>query len=229
MYCLSAAGSCRGTCWHTLRIWQRERLTVMEHSQLFHARALQREAAGSFHLTVTWETLNAVRVPCDRDLKLRALSHQRASTREAALEAAAPNSFQAEREGFLPVTGLKPCLASAWGFGVAFGEGGFHHWMVYPDTGVGERELSWRAETMRRAATWRVSCVIGAGGTRERVETERITSPCKCCIKKGPLSGQSVLICELRFYLCICLCLGLFVYALSCETWQRTVVWSQLG
>lgn len=190
----------------------------MKNSQLFCARALQWEAAGSFHLAVTWETFNAACVACNGGLKLRALSHQRASTTEAALETAAPNSFQAEHEGFLPAMEVKPCLTSAWGFVVVFSEGGFHHWVAYPDMGVRECELSWSTETMRRAATWRISCVVEGGGTWEGVETERITSPCKRCLKRGPLSGKSVLICELWFYL-YCLCLGLFIYALSYETW----------
>ena len=115
--------------------------------------------------------------------------------------------------------GVKPCLASAWGFAVAFGDGGFHHWMVYPDMGVGECELSWSTETMRRAATCRIWCVVEGGGTWERVEAERITSPCKCCLRRGPLNGKRILVCELRFYLCIYLCLGLFIYALSHEIW----------
>lgn len=149
-------------------------------------------------------------------LKIKALSHPKASPIEAPFKTAAPNSFQAEREGFLPVMGVKPCLTSAWGFAVAFGDSGFHHWVVYLDTGVGECELSWSTETMRRPATWRISCVVEGGSVWEGVETESITSPCKHCLKRSPLSGRRALICKLWF---ICLCLGLFIYALSCETW----------
>lgn len=173
-------------------------------------------AARSFHLTLTRETPNTVRVVRGEGWKLRALSHPKASPIEAPLKTAAPNSFRAEREGFLPVMGVKPCLTSAWGFAVTFGDSGFHHWVVYTDTGVGECELSWSTETMRRPATWRISCVVEGGGIWEGVETESITSLCKQCLRRSPLSGRRVLICKLWF---ICLCLGLLIYALSCETW----------
>lgn len=48
---------------------------------------------------------------------------------------------------------------------MVFGDSRFHHWMVYSDMRVGECELSWNTETMRRAAIWRIACVVKGGST----------------------------------------------------------------
>lgn len=63
-------------------------------------------------------------------------------------------------KGFLPITGVKPCLALAWAFAMALGDGRFHHRVVHPDMGLRECELSWGTETMSRAATCRLSGVV---------------------------------------------------------------------
>lgn len=133
---------------------------LLLNSQLFHSRALEQEAVGSFHLTVTWETQILCTFPV---VEAGNSGHYLTRVIDTGF-ARNCRPFLIRSKGrmksFLPIMGVKSCLAPAWAFAMALGDGRFRHWMVCPDMGLRECELSWSTETMSRAATWRLSGVV---------------------------------------------------------------------
>lgn len=142
------------TCWCALWIWLWERLAFVKHSQLFHTRGSATGGCQELPSDHTMRNSNTVCIACGGGWKFRALSHQRVIDTGFALNC---RSFLTHSKGsmksFLPITGVKSCLAPAWAFAMALDDSRFNHWMVYPDMGGRECELS-------RAAAWRLSGVV---------------------------------------------------------------------
>lgn len=149
--------------------------------------------------------------------QIRAFSHQRV-TDTGFTWGCSPFLINSKgsMKSFLPIMGVKSCLAPAWAFAMALGDGRFHHWMVYPDMGVRQCGGAQKPGAGQQPGGYRC---CSERGTWVGVKTGTIISSCKCCLKRGPLSGNRVFICELQFSVYICLCLGLFICTLSCEMW----------